>query len=602
MRVSSRAIASVVLAAALGTLGAACSLILDFDRSKVQSSGTGGKSGTGGHAAGGVTTDSGQGGTPETGGGGTGGAAGDAGGDAPRPACDPKTHAGCDKDELCCDTTAGPACKKTSLDECESCGVACPKGLAAACAARTCECEPSTNRPCSGTGAESMCLSPASGSPTCVECVDSTDCPTGKSECVANKCVQCNAQDYAGCGGDKPICDETTNTCKACTMTPNDCLGTLKCTASGACGGCANSATDCATPTTPICDSGKTTCRACKDNAECVSERGKPYCVEQGRCADCDPTTEEGCSDPAKPDCRFESNELKCLPCTADDQCKGHTATPVCNTATGRCVGCTSDNDCTGNAKKPLCADNACVACDDAAVTGDADTRCHDKPEGKVACVRAGTQKGECGACDPTDSIPCASDELCCETNGIAACVAATESQCTGCGVPCNPTLANTCSNRGCRCGSGAACSGTGSEKVCVGSPGTCAECAGNADCTNAATPLCVGNHCVACNGSSGCDVASTKPICASTSCRGCNSDAECSALSGGPGPLCGGNGACGPDDACSMDGDCTDGVHGQCVDVGSGALRCRVCDPSDNTGCTQPEPTCSSTDFVCGP
>jgi hypothetical protein len=608
MRASNCSVARAVAAVALGALVAACSFIVDFDRSKVHPSGTGGHSSAGGKGGTGgqpPLVDSGQGGTPETGGGsGTGGGTGgDAGGDAPATACDPKTHAGCTADELCCETTSGPACKKTSLDECESCGTACPEGLAAACEARTCECEPSANRACSGTGAESFCQVPTAGAPACVECRDSSDCSGAKAECVDNRCAECSSKrKSAGCSGDTPICDPGTNTCKPCSMNPDDCGGTLKCTAGGACGGCANSTTDCLTPNTPICDSGTTQCRGCAADDECVAERGQPFCIDQERCATCKPTTKEGCDDPAKPDCRFDTNGgLACLPCTSDDQCKGRAATPVCNTTTGHCVECTSGNDCTGNAKKPLCAGNSCVACDSSAVTGDADALCTEKPDHKVACVRSGTQKGECGACNPGDSKPCTSAELCCETGGIAGCIATSAAQCTACGTPCNPDLANTCTNRGCGCGSGAACSGTGSQRVCVGSPGTCAGCANNGDCTDPAAPLCdpATATCVNCVDNGSCDDASTKPICGSNVCRKCASDEECAALGGAAGPLCGSNGACGADAACTADTECTDGRHGQCVDIGSGVERCRACDPDNGDGCGASQ---ACVGFVCVP
>jgi hypothetical protein len=76
--------------------------------------------------------------------------------------------------------------------------------------------------------------------------------------------------------------------------------------------------------------------------------------------------------------------------------------------------------------------------------------------------------------------------------------------------------------------------------------------------------------------------------------------DAECGALGGAAGPLCGASGACGADAACSADTDCLDGVHGQCVDIGSGVERCRACDPSNDDGCDTGK-HCSAA-FVCGP
>ena len=55
-------------------------------------------------------------------------------------------------------------------------------------------------------------------------------------------------------------------------------------------------------------------------------------------------------------------------------------------------------------------------------------------------------------------------------------------------------------------------------------------------------------------------------------------------------GSLCGLSGECKPDATCTGNGDCTDGIHGLCLDVSadmSGDKRCRECDPSNNNGCT---------------
>jgi hypothetical protein len=163
--------------------------------------------------------------------------------------------------------------------------------------------------------------------------------------------------------------------------------------------------------------------------------------------------------------------------------------------------------------------------------------------------------------------------------------------------VPCNMAAS---ANTRCVAKGAVACAASGARQ------GYCSDCDPSTDfgCSSSA----VQNQCdpatatcVDCVGTAGCDISSTKPVCVSTSCHGCASDAECSALGGSPGPLCGGNGACGADDACTIDGDCTDGVHGQCVDVGSGTLRCRICDPSNDDGCPPAQPTCSA-QFVCGP
>ncbi|HVW30681.1 MAG TPA: hypothetical protein VHC69_35235 [Polyangiaceae bacterium] len=715
MQVSNlRVLRALFVGVSVSLLASSCSLFVDFDRSKIHENGgkgnggltggggspntntggsstggSGGSSGSGGSAGAGGSgvVDGGMGGSAESGAGGeagdsgSGGSGGDAGGSA---ACDLATHEGCAADELCCNTAKGPACRKTSFDECESCGTPCSATLAKSCTGRTCECDPSSNRPCLGTGAESFCVTVSSQAAQCVECRTFMDCAgrtDGKTECVGNKCVQCDpSKTNAGCSGQTPVCDKTTLSCKPCTAT-SDCGGTLVCTANGSCGGCRTSAADCATPTTPICDSGTTECRGCSSNTECNTELGLAYCVANSRCSPCDPNTEQGCTDPAKPDCRAAANgNFACQACTTNEHCQSLTATPVCDAGTGKCVECASDDDCTGNAKKPLCVGNVCVACDTPSIVSTADARCAAKPGGMAACAESGSEEGQCTACDPTDSGGCSTDQVCCERSGVPTCVATSATQCTGCGVACNPTLSNTCTDRGCRCGSSAPCSGTGTSRFCTGSPGSCVECLADTDCTDPAAPLCESNQCVACDSaanantrcqakqagacasagaregrcsdcdpsdntgctgtnqcdptsaacvdcvndaacsgkndkcdtttnkcvdctpSGGCSDTPSTPICDMNSCIACQADAECKVFPGTAGPLCGLTGECGPDSSCGSNGDCTDGIHGVCVDVSAdsnGDNRCRACNPSTNEGCSSG--TCGA-DYVCSP
>jgi hypothetical protein len=127
------------------------------------------------------------------------------------------------------------------------------------------------------------------------------------------------------------------------------------------------------------------------------------------------------------------------------------------------------------------------------------DLRCALKSGGEPACIRTGAHKGECGACDPGGSRGCNQNQLCCDGSGGAACITNSMQQCMACtGGACNPLLATSCSNRGCRCGTGAACSGTGGSQFCVG--GACHECRSDADCTTATAPLCEGSVCVRCD------------------------------------------------------------------------------------------------------
>jgi hypothetical protein len=565
-----------IFAGIAGAFIAACSLVTDFDPSKIPPDATGGAlSGSGGAGSGGLfggggllggagavissggissggdlndsggvgPVDASLGGAFNGGAGGVssmgGQAGGGTGGVEPPPACDVKTNGGCAADELCCTVGQGVTCRKTSLKECAACNTPCAGGLAVACTARKCECAPGTGKACTGDATQKFC---ETGAPSaCVACRDATDCAgrtDGKSRCVKGQCALCDpSQTSAGCTGKTPICDAATLTCKGCTVTPDNCAKPLVCTAGGACGSCATAA-DCATPTSPICDAASTLCRPCATNAECVAGPKLPFCVSQ-TCSSCNPATEEGCTDPTKPDCRGDvKGGYSCQPCN-NGSCAGHPGT-VCDAGSGRCVACVGDNDCSSAARTPFCANNQCVGCDTTTnIALVADLRCALKAGGQPACIRTGTQQGACGACDPGGSRGCSNNQLCCETAGVAACVGNTTAQCTACGAPaCNPLISDNCSGRTCRCGSGAACSGTGAQRFCASA--TCSECRNDADCTSAGAPLCEGGLCVACNG------------------------------------------------AASAAGRCAAKAAGTvCATSGALSGRCTACDPATNAGCT---------------
>jgi len=645
--------ASSALRAALvigpGVVAFACSFIADFDASKLPREGSRGvpdgsaaTAGSGGASASGARTGTmsggaaaGEGGVSASAGAGAADASlgrggsgaenegGNGGDDGTPPACDVSTNAGCAADELCCPVGQGVTCRKTSPDECENCGVACPTGVTAACTARTCECGPGSGRVCTGRDAERFCAgSPAS----CVACRDATDCAgrsDGKTRCVAGQCAECDAaQASAGCSGNKPVCDATTHSCRACVRSPDDCPKPLVCTTTGACGHCGG-AVDCKTPTSPICDVGTTQCRPCASNAECAAGPKLPYCISQ-TCSSCNPTTEVGCTDATKPDCRGDaSGGFSCQACTNNAHCANRPGT-VCDAATGRCVACSSDNDC-ANPKTPLCVNNVCVACDTTSTIALlTDLRCVLKAGGQPACIRSGTQKGQCGACDPGDSRGCNGNQLCCESGGVAACIGTSTTQCAACSGACDPLLASTCSNRTCRCGSSAPCAGSGAQRFCVASG--CVECRNDSDCTDAtlnqcnpATAACVdcidnggcsgtldrcdvvAHKCVDCDATGGCAGVPQTPICVASACTACKTDAQCAALVGSPGPLCSASGACVADATCTRNADCVDGIHLVCAGLhadGGGTGRCRVCDPLTSAGCTGTQ-KCSA-DFVC--
>lgn len=549
---------------AAGASFAACSLIADFDASKLPAEGSGGlagaaglgsEAGFAGSSAGGISSGAafgaggstqsaggaelGAGGTSPTGpfmdaslGGASGAPAAGGHGDGeggraePPHACDVHTNAGCATDELCCTLGNGVTCRKTSTKECEACGVACPAGLTATCAARTCQCQPDLKRPCSGEGTELFCVS---GPPAaCVGCRDASDCAgrdDGKTRCAAGQCAQCDpSQTNAGCTGTKPICDADKHTCKPCTVSPNDCPKPLVCTAGGTCGSCAKAA-DCSSATSPICDATTTQCRPCASNAECAAGPKLAYCIDR-TCSNCNPSTEAGCTDATKPDCRADATgHYSCQACVNDGSCANRPGAPVCDTATGRCVACVLDDDCNANAKTPFCLNNVCSACDPSTpIALVADLRCALKAGGQPVCIRTGSQKGQCGACDPDGARGCTNNQLCCENAGVAACVRTSVAQCAACSAPaCDPLLSSACTNRECRCGSNAACSGTGRQRFCIGGS-SCGECRNSGDCTAAAAPICAAN-----------------------TCRACATDAECAAATNAAGSLCTASGSCVP-------------------------------------------------------
>jgi hypothetical protein len=107
---------------------------------------------------------------------------------------------------------------------------------------------------------------------TCVECLDSTACPTAEEPVCAsttNVCSGCSADaDCAGRGDGRSNCDTSTGVCRAC-VDDGDCSGM-----------------------TPICDTSAKTCRACGQDNECAAGSGvcntldgdgsKGSCVAEG--------------------------------------------------------------------------------------------------------------------------------------------------------------------------------------------------------------------------------------------------------------------------------------------------------------------------------
>src|SRR5262249_2360406 len=147
-----------------------------------------------------------------------------------------------------------------------------------------------------------------------------------------------------------------------------------------------------------------------------------------------------------------------------------------------------------------------------------ANTRCQAKQAG--ACASTGSRKGRCADCDPKDDTGCSGSNQCDPTTAT----------CVGC-----------VDDSGC----------SGKNDKCDTSTHTCVDwtAAGGAQDTPG-TPIW--------------SVAMEK-------CDKCIVGAECQAGPGTAGPLCSLAGTCDPDAACTdttNSTDCTDGVHGLCLDV----------------------------------
>lgn len=135
-------------------------------------------------------------------------------------------------------------------------------------------------------------LSKCGAGDACAICAAAADCThiAGRPACKAGTgCVQCTTD--ANCMGGTPICNTTTNMCRACTNN-----------------------TDCMTKdaTKPVCDTGTGQCHECVASSDCTADDTKPIC------------------DPAMFVCRACGNSAECL---AKDPLN-----PICNAGNGKCM------------------------------------------------------------------------------------------------------------------------------------------------------------------------------------------------------------------------------------------------------------------------
>ena len=511
------------------------------------------------------------------------------------PACDPPRSL--------CDPTANPVVCVQCRDNGDCVGLAnvwCVDGL--------CEvCDSANHDGCVEASGTPICDVDAL---RCRACAGDGECQTRPGDldfCVAGLCEACDPADHTGCDGATRFC------------------------VNGACGVCRDN-DDCdPLGATPICGADQT-CVACADDLECAGrERGSacdqvngdcecigegapcggatPYCVADV-CVACRGV--DDCGDPGLPYCQGGA----CVECEGPEHCAS--AAPVCDgfecrtcggnaectaidgalgicVRDGTCQRCDSDDNdgCAGGT--PTCVDDAaCQACDPADNEGcDAQSltpvcgkgavcrACADNPE--CAAIDAGrpvcSEEGSCQACDTVNHEGCNANELCC---AFACAANAANDSCTACGVPCGVD-SDTCTDRVCGCGGGAACSGD--TPYCVGA--VCVACRDIADC-GGDTPACVLNACRACDGDEDCGDAT--PFCVSNDCRECRNGDDCDPRS--TEPVCGGNNACG---ACTGDGECAAKVAGNVCDLNTGNCDC----PATGAPCFGATPFCS-VDDVC--
>jgi hypothetical protein len=362
----------------------------------------------------------------------------------------------------------------------------------------------------------------------------------------------CACGGNSACGGSTPICDATSQTCRACNSNADCSAPTPVCAPggnpkAGLCVACASDGDCDSNPNTntPICSlTGGTTdtCVPCTTSAQCAAATGlEPLCDTSapytGQCVQCNSST-DCASVPLDPDC-VSTGKTNVCGCLTSTNCT--VAAPVCDTTTNQCQGCTSDAQCSG-------------------VT--------------PACQTSGALMGECTQCSSTNMTQCTGATPACD-DATGTCVGCTSNaNCSGTTPICNLTT-NMCGP----CASSTDCAGFPTTPVCATSgpeSGACVGCLMNSDCS-APTPVCnpANDTCVGCLMNSDCSGMS--PICNTTTdtCRPCANNADCTA----PTPACQMSGA--------MAGECTQCSATNSVECVAGSST-PVCVVSDGEcGCT---------------
>jgi MYXO-CTERM domain-containing protein len=245
--------------------------------------------------------------------------------------------------------------------------------------------------PCTGTTPVCDTVTTSTAYGWCVGCSSDTDCslPTPICDPSTNACRACTSAD---CSGATPICATSTflrGQCVQCTES-SQCPASLPLctTVSDVCVGCAGNS-DCS-GTTPICSG--TTCTACSSDSQCSPEVCE---TSSGACVQCNTNTEctSGTCDTSTHTCT----------CSGDSQCKN--PAPVCG-SDKTCVACQKDGDCTGSPSGDVCSAGSCVQCTKSSDCMDPTPLCNTKTntceggksDGGAPPVDAGSKKKDSGS------------------------------------------------------------------------------------------------------------------------------------------------------------------------------------------------------------
>ena len=375
--------------------------------------------------------------------------------------------------------------------------------------------EVSKNKKCSCTGNKNSAACNQSVATSCGEsgCLCGTDpsC-TNENQCVDNKCM-CNTT--SSCTGTK-LCDWDNSRCLTCK--DGEVLKNNACSCTGNTNGkkCDSSADTCTESgcmcgTDPICtnknrcDNGDCKCNetdGCSGSSTCDWDTSQCLdclegeVIEDGNCScalnedqqPCDHTVadscgESGCLCGTGPVC---ANENQCV----DNKCMcntraGCTGTKLCDWDNSRCLTCKDGEvlknnacSCTGNTDGKKC-DSSADTCTESGCMCGTDPICTNQnrcDNGECSCNEADGCSGT-STCDwdTSQCLDCLEGEVI--EDGNCSCALNEDQQ------PCDHTVADSCGESGCLCGTGSGCT---NDNQCVNEKCICntqSGCVGDTQC-----------------------------------------------------------------------------------------------------------------------